>query len=159
MLSPYGNITKKVYFILIMLTMLIAPHSSRASATASQVPSLGQEPAPPGPVSPGMPAASEPSMAEPQLVPAAPGDHLVTNIDLTPDSPNILRTNQHVTFTFNYISNQPGGVRIWARPFSNGALAPNYAAHPSPLYPMGSVVGNGFFTITTGGGPDPFSNL
>jgi hypothetical protein len=99
-------------------------------------------------------AASEPPMAEPQpdapLVPAAPGDHLVTDIDLAPDSPNILRTNQNVTFTFNYISNQPGGVRIWARPFSNGALTPNYAAHPSPLYPMGSGVGNGFFTITTG---------
>lgn len=154
MLSPYSNITKKVFYILILLAMLIAPHSSRASATASQVSPLGQEPAPPGSASPGIPAASEPPMAEPQpdapLVPAAPGDHLVTDIDLAPDSPNILRTNQNVTFTFNYISNQPGGVRIWARPFSNGALTPNYAAHPSPLYPMGSGVGNGFFTITTG---------
>ncbi|HEX9091318.1 MAG TPA: hypothetical protein VF831_07500, partial [Anaerolineales bacterium] len=80
----------------------------------------------------------------------APGDHLVTGFSVTPDSPNILRTNQNVNLTFQYITNQPDGVRIFARPFTNGSLTPGYAAQPSPLYPMGSGNGDGWFTITSG---------
>ncbi len=82
--------------------------------------------------------------------PTDPGDHLVTNITLTPDSPNILRTNVDVNLAFTYITNEPGGVRIWARPFTNGQLTPNYAAHGSPVYPTGSGQGTGSFTITNG---------
>ncbi len=82
--------------------------------------------------------------------PLAPGDHLVTAFSLTPDSPNILRTGQNVNLTFQYITNELSGVRIFARPFTNGALTPNYAAHPSVLYPTGSGPGDGWFTISSG---------
>ena len=37
-------------------------------------------------------------------------------------------------------------MRIFARPFTNGALSPNYAAAPSPLYPQSaSGSGTGWF--------------
>ena len=76
--------------------------------------------------------------------------NMVTDITLSPDTPNVLHFNDNVNLTFNYITRQPGGVRIWARPITNGALTPNYAAHGSPLYPTGGGTGSGFFTITTG---------
>src|SRR4029079_138585 len=50
---------------------------------------------------------------------------------------------------FNYTSRQDG-VRIFVRPFTNGALTPNYAAHGSQAYPAGARTGSGFFTITSG---------
>jgi hypothetical protein len=82
---------------------------------------------------------------------AALGDHLVTNIALGPDTPNILRFSQDVNLTFDYSTTQAGGVRIFARPFTGGALTPNYSAHPSPLYPTSATgQGSGFFTITAG---------
>ncbi|MGD8751195.1 MAG: hypothetical protein PVG14_07220, partial [Anaerolineales bacterium] len=65
--------------------------------------------------------------------PAAPGDHLVTEISLNPDSPNILRTNDQVNLSFQYVTNEKSGVRIFARPFTNGALTLNYGAHGSIL--------------------------
>jgi hypothetical protein len=81
----------------------------------------------------------------------APGDHLVTNISLGPDTPNILRFGQDVNITFSYSTTDPGGVYIFARPFTNGAATPNYSAHPSPLYPTSATgSGSGFFTITAG---------
>ncbi len=76
--------------------------------------------------------------------------NLVTDIALTPDTPNVLKFDQNVNLTFNYSTRQVGGVRIWARPFTNGALTPNYAAHGSPIYPIGGGSGSGFFTIYSG---------
>ncbi len=99
----------------------------------------------------GSPARAAPPAQEPQPeMPAAPGDHLVTSFLLTPDTPNVLRTNENVSLSFQYITNEPNGVYIWARPFTNGALTPGYGAHGSPLYPMGSGPGSGSFTITSG---------
>jgi len=85
-----------------------------------------------------------------KLLTAAPPSHLVTRIGLDPPSPNILGFNQNVTISFTYTTTQTGGVRIFARPFAHGALAPNYAASGSPLYPVGSGTGSGTFTITAG---------
>jgi hypothetical protein len=83
--------------------------------------------------------------------PAAAGDHLVTNLSLSPDSPNILRDNQNVTISFSYSTTEVGGVLIFVRPFTNGAPSPNYAAHPSPLYPTSATgKGSGWFTIQSG---------
>lgn len=82
--------------------------------------------------------------------PTAALQGLVSHIVFTPSSPNILPMGQNVTFTFNYSTSYPGGVRIWGRPFTHGALTPNYAAHGSPLYMPGSGSDSGFFTITTG---------
>ena len=98
--------------------------------------------------------ANSPALAAPNAQTgglAAVGDHLVTNISLSPVAPNLLANNQNVTLAFTYSTTEVGGVRIFARPFTNGALSPNYAAHGSPLYPQSA--GNsasGSFTITTG---------
>jgi hypothetical protein len=74
----------------------------------------------------------------------------VTKIGLNPRSPNILTFNQNVAVSFAYNTTEAGGVRIFARPFSGNALTPNYAACPSPLYPVGSGTGTCTFTITSG---------
>ena len=81
---------------------------------------------------------------------AASADHLVTQISLSPRTPNVLQLNQSITISFSYTTTEAGGVRIFARPFSGGVLTPNYAASGSPLYPVGSGTGSGDFTITGG---------
>jgi len=94
--------------------------------------------------------AAPPSQETEFETPLAQGDHLVTAIHLTPDSPNILRTNENVSLIFQYITNEPSGVRIFARPYTDGAPTPGYAAHPSGIYPTGSGQGEGWFTISSG---------
>jgi len=76
--------------------------------------------------------------------------HLVTNIALTPDTPNILAFGQNVNITFDYTTTEAGGVLIFARPMTGSDLTPNYAAHPSPIYPVGTGTGSGYFTIVSG---------
>lgn len=82
--------------------------------------------------------------------PAAPGDHLVTMFTLDYDTPNVMRSNEHVTLSFHYTTNEPTGVYIWAFPFTNGAYTPNGGGNPSPVYPMGSGTGTGFITVLSG---------
>lgn len=77
-------------------------------------------------------------------------DDAIFNIQMDPPSPSSIKFNQHLNINFDYETDFPGGVRIFARPFTNGALTPNYAASGSPLYPTGSGSGNGYFTITCG---------
>ena len=86
----------------------------------------------------------------PAVGPAISADHLVTQISLGPRTPNILQDNDSITISFSYSTTEAGGVRIFARPFTGGALTPSYAASGSPLYPVGTGVGSGNFTITTG---------
>jgi hypothetical protein len=74
----------------------------------------------------------------------------ISNIQLSPPAPASLDFNQHVDISFDYETDEAGGVRIFARPFTAGSLTPNYAASGSPLYPVGSGNGTGFFTITSG---------
>ncbi|MBN1558753.1 T9SS type A sorting domain-containing protein, partial [candidate division KSB1 bacterium] len=82
--------------------------------------------------------------------------HAIRNIVFSP-GPHIsagshafCTLNQHIDIAFDYVTNEATGVRIFARPFSSGALTPNYAAHGSPAFPSGSGSGNGYFTITSG---------
>ena len=113
--------------ILVLIMLVFAPLSSFTADAAS----LSQE-------------------AGPQSV-NAPGDHLVTNISLGPDTPNILRTNQDVTINFSYSTTQVGGVRIFVHPYTNGAPSANYAVSGSPLYPQSATgTGSGTITITAG---------
>lgn len=86
--------------------------------------------------------------AEPGAVAAS--DHLIKHILLDPPSPNFVRLGQDVTVSFDYQTVEPGGVRIFARPYSGGALSPGYLADASPLYPSGSGSGSNGFTISTG---------
>jgi hypothetical protein len=76
--------------------------------------------------------------------------NIVNSIKLVPATPNILTFGENVTLTANYTTNQVGGVRIFARPFSGGVLASNYSAHPSPNHPFGSGPFSGWFTIVSG---------
>ena len=76
--------------------------------------------------------------------------HSISGIVVTPSVPDGLVLNANASVTFNYRTSATGGARIFARPFTHGALTPNYAASGSPLYATGSGSGNGTFTITSG---------
>ena len=86
----------------------------------------------------------------PAVASATSADHLVTQVSLAPRTPNVLQLNESVNISFSYTTSEAGGVRIFARPFSGGALTPAYAASGSPLYPVGTGAGTGNFTITAG---------
>lgn len=74
----------------------------------------------------------------------------ITNITFDPTSTSSLPFSDRVDFTFDYDVDALGpDLRIFARPFTDGALTPNYAAHASPIYDAGSSgEGSGFFRIT-----------
>ena len=56
---------------------------------------------------------------------------------------------EQVFIDFDYLINQPGGVRVFIRPFTNGALTPGYSATGSAAYTgSGSETAN--FSITAG---------
>lgn len=78
--------------------------------------------------------------------------NMVTDIALSPDTPNLVKGgatgSQNVNITFKYVTNQQGGVRIFARPYTDNNLSIGYAACPSPLYSFPSGSGTCFFTIT-----------
>lgn len=74
----------------------------------------------------------------------------IWNIRFAPEPVAAMQFNQNVDITFDYITAVPGGVRIFARPMAGSALAPNYAAHPSPVYGQGTGSGTGYFTIMSG---------
>jgi hypothetical protein len=78
------------------------------------------------------------------------GRTLVRSISIRPLSPNIRLFGQNVTVSFSYRTDQAAGVRIFARPFTGGALTPNYGACGSPLYPVGTGTGTCSFTISAG---------
>ena len=74
----------------------------------------------------------------------------ITNIELTPPSPATVEFNEHVDITFDYSANEEGGVRIFLLPYTSGSPTSQYAVSGSPLYPVGTGSGSGYFTITSG---------
>lgn len=68
---------------------------------------------------------------------------------ITPQAGNFPFNNEDRSVLFQYSTTESAGVRIFPRPWTNGALTPNYGASGSPLY-SGSGSGNGTFTITNG---------
>lgn len=56
--------------------------------------------------------------------------------------------NEDRQISYNYVVNEPGGARIFPRPWTNGALTPSYAASGSGVY-NGSGSASGTFTITS----------
>ena len=76
--------------------------------------------------------------------------HSVTKVTLNPPTPNVLVHNQNVTVSFSYATTEPGGVRIFARPFVGASPAPGYAASGAGISPTGSGTGTQTFTITSG---------
>lgn len=77
-------------------------------------------------------------------------NHTVTITNLNPASPGFLSLNQDVTISFSYTTTEAGGVRIFIRPFTGGALTPAYAAAITPLYPTGSGTDTTTFHLTAG---------
>ena len=74
----------------------------------------------------------------------------VCSITVSPDSKVAAFANgEDVTVYLSYTTDQPAGVRIYVRPYSNGSLSPNYTADASPIY-YGSGVANSSFTISSG---------
>lgn len=73
--------------------------------------------------------------------------HSVTVNSISPMIPETLYIGERVEFSFDYITNEAGGVRIFGRPFTGGSLTPGYGAHGSPLHPTGEGTASGFFTI------------
>jgi hypothetical protein len=76
--------------------------------------------------------------------------HYITQLGWEPSYPTSMYNNDNVYVFFNYFTTESGGVRIFVRPYTNGAPTPNYAAHGSPLYSAGSGKGDGWFTVTEG---------
>jgi hypothetical protein len=76
--------------------------------------------------------------------------HSVTRVTFNPTTPNVMVHGQDVAVSFNYATTQPGGVRIFVRPFSGTSLAPNYSASGAPISPTGSGTGTQHFTIKAG---------
>lgn len=56
---------------------------------------------------------------------------------------------EQVKLSFEYSTDQAGGVRIFARPFTNGSITNAYSASGSPLY-MGTGTATANFTISSG---------
>jgi hypothetical protein len=84
----------------------------------------------------------------PTATPTVTSVSSVAGVSFKPPSGTILFYGQDVTVTGRYTTTEPGGVRIFARPFTRGALSPNYSASGSPLYPTGTGNFSGTFTIT-----------
>ena len=80
--------------------------------------------------------------------------HCITMTSINPSSPGSLTTGENINFTFDYSTNEPSGVRIFGRPFTNGSITPGYSAHPSPINPTGVGSNTGFFTLNNPGNVD-----
>lgn len=74
----------------------------------------------------------------------------VCSINIRPDRKVAAFANgQQVDVYVGYETDEPGGIRIFVRPFTNGNLTPGYSASGSPLY-YGSSTAIASFTINSG---------
>ncbi|MBN2170672.1 MAG: T9SS type A sorting domain-containing protein, partial [Candidatus Krumholzibacteriota bacterium] len=78
------------------------------------------------------------------------GEHAVRNVQYAPPGPAILSHDEFVATTFDYATTEPGGVRIYNIPYSDGAMCPNSQVSGSPLYPAGEGGGDNLFSISSG---------
>ena len=81
-------------------------------------------------------------------------DHPMDGFDFTPGSTAILAVDEPVNVSFQYDTDWMGGVKIYARPFCDGQLCPDYSAHGSTVLPMGAHTATGWFTLTAPGHVD-----
>ncbi len=72
------------------------------------------------------------------------------NVTHTPTAPAALLHEESVSTEVEYHTTQPGGVRIFPRPYTNGAPTPGYVTSASPIYPIGSGTATGWFRISSG---------
>lgn len=81
---------------------------------------------------------------------ASAAGHSVTKVTLNPATPNLMVHGQDVIVSFSYTTAQPGGVRIFARPFSGTSPSPGYSASGAKVSPTGTGTGTQTFTIKSG---------
>jgi|GEM_PF-6198693 len=74
----------------------------------------------------------------------------IFNVEFDVAQDKWLDHGERINLSFDYTTDELDGVRIFARPMSNGALAPNYGAHSSPIHMSSEGEGTGFFTINSG---------
>jgi hypothetical protein len=78
------------------------------------------------------------------------GPHAIRNIAYVPRPPAVLDNNESVDVTFDYVTTEAGGVRLFLTPLTDGVSSPGAGMSGSGLYPVGSGSGSGSFTITAG---------
>jgi len=69
------------------------------------------------------------------------------DVSVDTPSPEHLANGEKVSVSFSYMTDVPEGVRVWARPMTNGELSPNYGAQGSPDYTDAVGDGTGYFTF------------
>lgn len=74
----------------------------------------------------------------------------ITNIVSTPLSPASVNLNEHIEFTFDYETDLPTGVQIFVRVSAVEGGNPSFNSHGSPVYPVGTGSGTGWFYCTSG---------
>ena len=84
-------------------------------------------------------------------IPFMEGPNTITGIELSPPSPAQLNYGDHVDVTFDYTTDDPGGVYIWANPYTDGSFTPDGRHHGSPLYP--AYAGSGSTYLFANSGP------
>jgi hypothetical protein len=84
-------------------------------------------------------------------IPLQANPNSITNIELSPPSPAQLGYGDHVDITYDYTTDDPGGVRIFVRPYTDGSLTPDYGATGSPLHP--AYAGSGSAYVFADSGP------
>jgi len=77
------------------------------------------------------------------------GPNAVYGVTFYPASPAVLDNGEQVQTSFNYLTNEAAGIRIYGQPYSYAGKTPNYGISPSPLY-TGMGNGVGVFTIIVG---------
>ncbi len=62
----------------------------------------------------------------------------IYNFKFSPPSPALLQLDQDLNIMFDYISTEPGGIRVFVLPYTDGSPTNGYIVPPSPVYPIGS---------------------
>ena len=78
------------------------------------------------------------------------GSVQISHIQLSPASFAFLAFDEQVDISFNYSTIEEAGICIFTHPFSNGTLTPNSSSNNSPIYPVGSGSGTGYFIVISG---------
>jgi len=83
------------------------------------------------------------------FTPKAEAVNTVSRIAPSPSSPAGLLNSDRVTVNYNYSTDQRGGARIFALPYTEGTWSPNSAVSGSILY-YGSGSASSWFTVLSG---------
>ena len=71
-------------------------------------------------------------------------------IEISPDSRSAAyKHGEYISVFIDYDTDEMNGIRIFARPFTNGELTPDYSGAGSPVY-FGSGTMESYFTINSG---------